>query len=185
MQRGNTLSSVNDKPTLLDRVRKGGHHRQWYTTRLRVKLRADCHHRRTRNFLHAAYPGKTVRSRLFPLPFIVFFSIPGTDTRTLVHTYICACERSASGICNAKLAGTKVINYALRATAVRNNRVAEARTPACTIIGPSRFSSLYIFSWRMILCVELLEGPLLQRRIWTMVFHRSLFHRRIKGNAEL
>ena len=121
---------------------------------------------------------------------LLFFFIPGTNTRsyihTYIHTYIRACERSASGICNAKLLGTKVINYALRATAVCNNRVAEARTPACTIIGPGRFSSLYIFSRRMILCIELLEDSLLQRGIcWTMALHRSLSQRRIKGNAEL
>lgn len=90
---------------------------------------------------------KTIRPRLLSSTLIRRLFSHSRHGYACAHTCIRACVRacecSASGICNAKLAGTKVINYALRAMTVCNNRVAGARAPPCTIIGPDRFSSLY------------------------------------------
>lgn len=96
MQRGNTLSSVNDKPTLSDQV--GGKE---------VTVDSDT---RGDYSTHEVYSRvvvisepetftpfvKTVRSRLLPSSFLVIFFFP-FPTRIRVHSYIniYACECSA------------------------------------------------------------------------------------------
>jgi len=96
-------------------------------------------HQRTRNF-HAVYQNGPFSLLSFSLSHH-FFSFLDTDTRAFIYKHMRA--NVLRGICDAKLAGTKVINYALDAMAMCNNKVVGAHTPVCTIISPDRFSSQY------------------------------------------